>query len=211
RSRPHGAHPRHRRPGGPGARLRFVVGRAHRGSVRPGERAAGAGRLPRGQEAAALLLLMRGSAGMARTLLIRPGEDARTPIRITPQDAGWEYVSCSVHLLLGGEAEKDATGGTEVSLVLQGGRATVRSSEDARTPIRITRQDAGWEYVSYSGTDLRAGEALKDATGGEEVGLVLLGGRATVRSSAGAWENIGGRQDVFDGLPWAVYLPPGVE
>lgn len=87
----------------------------------------------------------------------------------------------------------------------------IRPGEDARTPIRITPQDAGWEYVSFSVHVLRAGEALKDATGGEEVGLVLLGGRATVRSSAGAWENIGGRQDVFDGLPWAVYLPPGVE
>ncbi|HLT57675.1 MAG: 5-deoxy-glucuronate isomerase [Limnochordales bacterium] len=90
-------------------------------------------------------------------------------------------------------------------------RLLIRPGGDARTPIRITPQDAGWEYVSFSVHALAAGESLQDATGGEEVGLVLLGGRATVRSSAGTWEHIGGRADVFDGLPWAVYLPPGVE
>lgn len=90
-------------------------------------------------------------------------------------------------------------------------RLLVKPGGDARTPIRITPEDAGWEYVSLSVHALPAGRSLTDRTGGEEVGIVLLGGRATVRSDAGTWEGIGRREDVFDGLPWAVYLPPGVE
>lgn len=90
-------------------------------------------------------------------------------------------------------------------------RLLVKPGGDARTPIRITPEDAGWEYVSLSVHTLPAGRSLTDRTGGEEVGIVLLGGRATVRSDAGTWEGIGRREDVFDGLPWAVYLPPGVE
>lgn len=91
------------------------------------------------------------------------------------------------------------------------GTLLVKPGNDGCRPVHITPADAGWEYVSFSVHALRAGETLADATGGEEVGIVVLGGRLTVRSGVGTWENIGERKDVFDGLPWAVYLPPGVE
>jgi 5-deoxy-glucuronate isomerase len=38
------------------------------------------------------------------------------------------------------------------------------------------------------------------------MGLVVLGGRCSVKSTAGSWTDIGGRAHVFDGLPTAVYL-----
>jgi len=79
-----------------------------------------------------------------------------------------------------------------------------------RTPIAVTPESAGWRYVSFSVHRLAAGESDSGHTGGEEVGLVLFSGRATVASDRGTWERIGERMDVFSGLPWAVYLPPGV-
>ncbi|MCA1629078.1 MAG: 5-deoxy-glucuronate isomerase [Acidobacteria bacterium] len=44
------------------------------------------------------------------------------------------------------------------------------------------------------------------ATGASELGLVILGGRCTVNSSAGSWSDVGSRAHVFDGLPTALYL-----
>jgi len=78
------------------------------------------------------------------------------------------------------------------------------------TPITVTPESAGWKYVSFTVRRLAPGESDSGHTGAEEVGLVLLSGRASVVSDAGTWERIGERMDVFSGLPWAVYLPPGV-
>jgi 5-deoxy-D-glucuronate isomerase len=35
-----------------------------------------------------------------------------------------------------------------------------------------------------------------------------LSGRCHVSTDKDEWKNIGGRESVFDGAPWAVYLPP---
>jgi 5-deoxy-glucuronate isomerase len=48
-------------------------------------------------------------------------------------------------------------------------------------------------------------------TGSCEYGFVVLGGRGTVESSRGNWEGIGRRPDVFHGMPYALYLPPGTD
>jgi 5-deoxy-glucuronate isomerase len=79
-------------------------------------------------------------------------------------------------------------------------------SADA-TLLNVTRQEAGWEYVSFRVWRLAQGQSLEDDTGDEEVGLVVLGGRVTVRTAANAWEQIGERENVFEGKPYVVYLP----
>ena len=56
---------------------------------------------------------------------------------------------------------------------------------------------------------LKPGESVAGETGGDEMGIVLFGGKCSVTSSEGEWNSIGGRKNVFDGLPWAVYLPIG--
>jgi 5-deoxy-glucuronate isomerase len=61
------------------------------------------------------------------------------------------------------------------------------------------------EYVDF---EVRSG-TISGETGESELCIVLLGGRADVRSDWGEWEGVGGRQSPFDGLPHAVYLPPG--
>ena len=61
--------------------------------------------------------------------------------------------------------------------------------------------------LEYVGFETRTG-AFSSETGDRELCLVLLSGAAAVRSDRGEW-TIEGRESPFDGLPHAVYLPPG--
>lgn len=72
---------------------------------------------------------------------------------------------------------------------------------------RVTPERAGWEYLSMYALRLNSGQKYNAATGGNELALVILGGRCSVRSNRGDFENIGRRPNVFSGMPWAVYLP----
>jgi 5-deoxy-glucuronate isomerase len=85
-------------------------------------------------------------------------------------------------------------------------RPADRPSVDA-TLLNVSRQDAGWEYVSFRVWALSPGQAIEDDTGDEEVGLVILSGTITVRTSGNIWEHLGERQNVFEGKPFVVYLP----
>ena len=68
---------------------------------------------------------------------------------------------------------------------------------------------AGWEYVGFEVFKLKAGANLDDGTGGTEVCLVLLSGKADIATANEAWRNLGERSSVFDQqAPHAVYLPP---
>jgi len=73
--------------------------------------------------------------------------------------------------------------------------------------MRLTRESAGFDYLSFRARRLVKGESFSDETGDNEMGLVVLGGRCSVESSAGSWSNIGGRAHVFSGMPYALYLP----
>jgi len=65
---------------------------------------------------------------------------------------------------------------------------------------------ASWRFLSFRVERLRDGEQVSRHTGGEEVALVPLGGRCAVESGGERWE-LGERPSVFDGMPWALYLP----
>jgi 5-deoxy-glucuronate isomerase len=67
---------------------------------------------------------------------------------------------------------------------------------------QVTPQSAGWSYL-YFGVR-RA--PFSSATGDVEIALVPLGGRCRVGAEGEAWE-LGGRESVFAGMPWALYLP----
>ena len=71
----------------------------------------------------------------------------------------------------------------------------------------ITIETFGFEYLGFQNHRLAPGDRISGETGGHELGIVLLGGKCSVSSSAGEWKAIGGRTNVFEGLPWAVYLP----
>ncbi|HEY5848743.1 MAG TPA: 5-deoxy-glucuronate isomerase [Microlunatus sp.] len=70
----------------------------------------------------------------------------------------------------------------------------------------IRPADAGWTYISFAAQRLVAGQSLSLANDGQERALVPLSGTATVRAGEHEWE-FGGRQSVFDGLGWCLYLP----
>jgi len=65
---------------------------------------------------------------------------------------------------------------------------------------------ASWRYLSFHVERLSDGEQVSRATDGEEVALVPLAGRCAIESGGERWE-LGGRASVFDGMPWALYLP----
>jgi 5-deoxy-glucuronate isomerase len=67
---------------------------------------------------------------------------------------------------------------------------------------QVTPESAGWSNL-YFGVR-RA--PFASGTGGAEIALVVLGGRCRVEADGELWE-LGGRTSVFDGMPWALYLP----
>lgn len=73
--------------------------------------------------------------------------------------------------------------------------------------LSITPQSAGWETISLAFVRLAAGEKYLFSLPGEEAVVVILGGRIGVSSGDMAWKGLGGRKDVFSGMPCSLYLP----
>lgn len=77
--------------------------------------------------------------------------------------------------------------------------------------VRVTPESAGWDLLHFAARRLERGATWSHTTEASELALVVLGGVCSVRSSRGAWESVGDRRDVFDGMPHALYLPPYTE
>ena len=71
----------------------------------------------------------------------------------------------------------------------------------------IRPEAVGFEYLTFRVQRLAKGETCSNETHESELGMVVLGGRCSVESSAGSWFNFGDRAHVFNGLPFALYLP----
>jgi 5-deoxy-glucuronate isomerase len=71
---------------------------------------------------------------------------------------------------------------------------------------QVDPASASWDYLSFRVERVADGEQVSGSTGEEEIALVTLGGRCAVESAGERWE-LGGRAHVFDGMPWALYLP----
>ena len=74
--------------------------------------------------------------------------------------------------------------------------------------LHLPRQKAMWEWMSFFVRRLLPGETYQTTTEGEEAAFVLLGGVCTADWGKGA-KRIGKRKNVFDGFPYALYLPSG--
>ena len=74
--------------------------------------------------------------------------------------------------------------------------------------LRLPREAAGWEWMSFFVRRLGSGEVYRTTTNGEEAVFVLLGGTCQADWGQGA-KRIGKRKNVFDGFPYALYLPTG--
>jgi 5-deoxy-glucuronate isomerase len=87
-------------------------------------------------------------------------------------------------------------------------RAGNLPSDQAGEMVGFTREQAGWEWMSFAATRLLPGQLLELASRDEEMALVLLGGQCIANWGAGE-HAIGSRANVFDGLPYSLYLPAG--
>lgn len=65
----------------------------------------------------------------------------------------------------------------------------------------------GFNLLAFKNRKLAPGERVSAETGSRELAIVMLGGTASVQSSAGSWPEIGKRPHVFAGMPYALYLP----
>jgi 5-deoxy-glucuronate isomerase len=74
---------------------------------------------------------------------------------------------------------------------------------------RITPKSAGWTYVGFEARDLKAGARVSAKSGARETCVVVLSGKARVKSKGFDSGTIGARANVFEGPPWSVYLPAG--
>lgn len=74
--------------------------------------------------------------------------------------------------------------------------------------LHLTRGDAKWEWMSFYVRRLQPGDTYLATTEREEAAFVVLGGRSEADWGAGK-QFIGRRRNVFDGLPYTLYLPTG--
>ena len=76
----------------------------------------------------------------------------------------------------------------------------------------ITPAAAGWRHVGFGLYRLRAGEFAAEATGGNEVILVMVEGKASIRAAGRDWGVLGERMSVFEkSPPHSLYVPNGAE
>jgi 5-deoxy-glucuronate isomerase len=84
----------------------------------------------------------------------------------------------------------------------------VPASREGRSVVRVTPEAAGWQSLDFGVERLEAGGVSRGETGGSETCLVFMGGDAILNAAGNEWR-VQGRSDVFSGLPFAAYLPPG--
>lgn len=76
----------------------------------------------------------------------------------------------------------------------------------------ITPQSAGWRYVGFGLYRLRAGERVSESTGGTEVILVMVEGKARLTGAGRDWGELGDRMSVFEKTPpHCLYVPNGTD
>jgi 5-deoxy-glucuronate isomerase len=70
----------------------------------------------------------------------------------------------------------------------------------------LPRGQANWEWMSFFVHRLQPGDVLKTSTQDEEAAFVILGGTAIADWGQGL-VSVGKRKNVFDGLPYTLYIP----
>ncbi|WP_236838483.1 5-deoxy-glucuronate isomerase [Caldalkalibacillus salinus] len=71
----------------------------------------------------------------------------------------------------------------------------------------IAESDALLDYLALAKISLKEKETVSKQTAGFETVLVILSGKATIRTEGIQWEQLGGRKNVFEGQATAAYIP----
>ncbi|MBA3416781.1 MAG: 5-deoxy-glucuronate isomerase [Chloroflexia bacterium] len=83
---------------------------------------------------------------------------------------------------------------------------------DAERRLEVTLAIAGWDYLSFRSYTFRAGQVVAGESAADEMAMVLLSGAVTIEVAGPGWGETWecrGREEVFAGTPFAIYLPPG--
>ena len=75
--------------------------------------------------------------------------------------------------------------------------------------MKVETADMSFDYLRFEAKRLAPGETYAGETNGTELGIVALGGRFSAATSQGGFPSVGERANVFEGLPWCLYLPIG--
>ncbi len=86
--------------------------------------------------------------------------------------------------------------------------SVLAKSSDDEIYQSVTSAEAGWNYLNFQARRLISGQIWSGDTGDNEYLFVVMGGNMKALTSAGHWTTTNARQDVFSGLPHALYLPP---
>jgi 5-deoxy-glucuronate isomerase len=81
------------------------------------------------------------------------------------------------------------------------------SSTDPNVVVEVTPEVAGWNYIHFLVRRLGSQRSWSFATDEHELAIIPLSGSIGVESDRGQWSHIGERDSVFNGLPYALYLP----
>ena len=75
----------------------------------------------------------------------------------------------------------------------------------------VNAQKAGWDTMNFAAVRLNQGKTFEIAIDAFEYAAVILSGQGHIRTNKGDFEQVGRRQNVFMGMPYALYLPPHTE
>jgi 5-deoxy-glucuronate isomerase len=75
--------------------------------------------------------------------------------------------------------------------------------------LDVRAADVGFIDLSFRVERLAPGGTYAHDTGRLECCIVVLGGTCDIDGNNGTWHQVGRRANVFAGLPYALYLPPG--
>jgi len=86
----------------------------------------------------------------------------------------------------------------------------VKAMPTGEAIVKVTPETARWHHVGFEARRIEAGSTVEIALPADREGcLVVLVGRVDIAVAGHAWEDLGGRDSVFDDRsPHAVYAPP---
>lgn len=70
---------------------------------------------------------------------------------------------------------------------------------------------AGWDTMNFAAVRLSAGRTFEIAIDAFEYVAIILNGRCNIRTNRGDFSGVGRRENVFAGMPYALYLPAHTE
>ena len=87
----------------------------------------------------------------------------------------------------------------------------IRPTASSGEYTTVTPELASWELLHFGARRMSAGQVWEFETDENEYGIVILGGTCSAETSRAAWDTIGRRAHVFDGMPYTLYLPRRTE